>query len=79
MVDYDELMRILSIPRLNGSKAERETRQALINWISQRNIPFYLHNFRLYPHFFVSIGIWIILSRLLLAVSIWLRWGWKGG
>ena len=77
MVDYDELMRILSIPRLNGSKAERETRQALINWISQRNIPFYLHNFRLYPYFFVSIGIWIILSRLLLAVSIWLRWGWS--
>ena len=76
MVDYKELMRILSIPRLNGSSAERETREALIDWLNKNNIPFYLHNFRQYPYFFVSIGIWIILSRLLLAVSIWLRWGW---
>lgn len=76
MVDYTELMHILSKPRPSGSVAERKTREALGKWLAGREIPFQIHTFRLYPYFFVAIGIWLIFSRSLLALGIWLRWGW---
>lgn len=66
----------LSIPRPNGSLAERQTRQAIIDWLERRSMPYRLHGFRLYPNFFFAIGVWLILSRTLLAIAIWLRWGW---
>ena len=76
MVDYNELMQILSLPRHNGSKAEKQTRRALTGWLDKHQIPFSIDSFRLYPYFMVLIGLWLIFSRTLLAVAIWLRWGW---
>jgi hypothetical protein len=69
-------MQILSRPRPNGSEALEETRRSLVGWLEFRGIPYKLQNFDLYPFFFESLGIWFILSRLLLAISIWQRWGW---
>jgi len=76
MVDYQALMRILSVPRPNGSPAEAETRRALQDWLEQMGIPHRTHGFRLYPYFFESIGVWLIASRTLLALAVLLRWGW---
>lgn len=76
MVDYSELMEILSIPRPNGSPAERDTAKRLYSWLSRRGIPYQIQAFRSYPHFFEAIGIWLIVSRTLLALSVWMRWGW---
>lgn len=76
MVDYRELMGILSVPRPNGSAAERETEAALRAWLSRHNIPHEVHSFLLYPYFFECVGVWLILSRTLLAFAIWERWGW---
>jgi hypothetical protein len=76
MADFDELMKILSMPRPNGSPALERTRQSLVDWFKQRSIPIQLHAFRLYPYWGIAIGIWLILSRSLLALAIILRWGW---
>jgi hypothetical protein len=76
MVDYTELMEIFSRPRPNGSPGERLTSQAIQRWLAQRGIPHRIHHFRQYPYFFESIGIWLMLSRTLLAAAIWFRWGW---
>ncbi len=76
MIDYDELMAFLSIPRPNGSAAERETGRALQNWLARRALPHRVQAFRLYPYFFECVGVWLLLSRTLLSVAIWDRWGW---
>jgi len=76
MIDYQELMTILSVPRPNGSAAERKTRYALQDWLTRHGIPHRVQQFRLYPYFFECIGLWLILSRTLLAIAIWDRWGW---
>lgn len=76
MIDYAELMRFLSVPRPNGSPAEWETAHALGDWLTRREIPFHIYPFRLYPYFNEGIGLWIIASRTLLALSLVLRWGW---
>ena len=76
MVDYQELMTLLSVPRPNGSAAERETRRALGEWLARHGIAYRLQTFRLYPYFFECVGLWLILSRTLLALAIWERWGW---
>jgi hypothetical protein len=76
MIDYHELMSFLSVPRPNGSAALLQTCRALQDWLTQHGIPFGVHTFRLYPFFFECIGAWIILSRTLLALAVWLRWGW---
>jgi len=76
MVDYTELMDYLSMPRPSGSEDERKTVQALLEWLNRDTIAYQLHKFRLYPNFFITIGVWLILSRSLLVVSVWLRWGW---
>ncbi|HEU0297281.1 MAG TPA: M28 family peptidase [Anaerolineales bacterium] len=76
MTDYRELMEILSVPRPNGSASERETKCRLQDWLTRRGIPHRVHEFRLYPYFFECIGLWLILSRTVLAIAIWERWGW---
>jgi hypothetical protein len=76
LIDYQRLMTILSVPRPNGSQAEAETCQSLCTWLAEQEIPHRIHTFRLYPFYFEAIGIWIILSRTLLAIAIWSRWGW---
>ena len=76
MTDYHELMEILSVPRPNGSAAERQTGRALKDWLARHGIPFRRQAFRLYPYFFECIGLWLILSGGLLALAIWGRWGW---
>jgi len=76
MIDFHELMTILSIPRPNGSVAEIMTENSLRDWLTRHSIPHRTQTFLLYPFFFECIGLWIILSRSLLAVAIWARWGW---
>jgi hypothetical protein len=76
MPDYAGLMRILSTPRPNGSPAERQTLQALGCWLDRGGIPHKLHAFTLYPNFWPCIGLWLILSRTLLAWLVWQRAGW---
>lgn len=76
MTIYEELLDILTVPRPNGSQAERDTSRALQGWLEKRGIPFRVQAFRLYPYFFEAIGVWLVASRLLLALAIWLRWGW---
>jgi hypothetical protein len=75
-VDYAELMHILSRPRPSGSQAEYQSLQALQKWLERRSIPFQLHEFLLFPNFWLGIGLWLIFSRTLLAVLIWQRLGW---
>jgi len=76
MIDYRELMGILSVPRPNGSAAERATARALKEWLDRRGIHYRAHTFRLYPYFFECVGLWLILSRSLLALAVWANWGW---
>jgi len=76
MIDYHELMALLSIPRPNGSTAERETAHALKAWLNRHGIAYRTQAFRLYPYFFECVGLWLILSRTLLAIAVWDRWGW---
>jgi hypothetical protein len=76
MIDYPQLMDFLSVPRPTGTAAERKTARSLRDWLSQHNIDFKVHSFHLYPFFFECIGIWLILSRTLLAIAVWDRWGW---
>ena len=76
MIDFDVLMDILATSRPNGSKAERITLEALITWLTDHHIPFTTNSFRQYPYFFEAIGLWIILSRTLLAVAYFFHLGW---
>lgn len=76
MIDYHELMKLLSTPRPAGSRAAERVREGLLACCKRHQLPHRLHSFRLYPYFFVAIGLWLVLSRLLLAVAVWLRWGW---
>lgn len=69
-------MGLLSKPRPNGSLALRETRQALTGWLEAHSVPYRLHEFRCFPYFMPCIGLWLIFSRSLLALAVWLRWGW---
>jgi hypothetical protein len=75
VIDYRELMTILSVPRPNGSPAEGITRRALTAWLERKGIPYQLQPFKKFPFFFECLGVWLILSRGLLALAIWLRWG----
>lgn len=76
MADYRELMSFLSTPRPVGSAAEVETGRRLARWLTDRSIPCREQAFPLHPYFFEAIGLWLILSRTLLAAAVWLRWGW---
>lgn len=76
MINYSELISILSNPRPNGSRALFEVSHSLRKWLSDQGISINVQPFQLYPYFFELIGVWLILSRTLLALAIWLRWGW---
>lgn len=76
MVDYAELMTIFSRPRPNGSQGELATRSAIRTWLVRQKIPYKVHTFTQYPFFFESLGVWLLISRTVLAVSLWLRRGW---
>lgn len=74
--EYAMLMDLFSRPRPNGSTAEKDTSRAVQEWLRQRGIPFNVHTFTHYPYFFECIGAWLIVSRLVLAAAVWLRWDW---
>jgi hypothetical protein len=76
VVDFGELMSIFSQPRPNGSIAEEITCQQIQSWLKKHDISYQLHLFQICPFFFESIGIWLILSRSVLSIAIWLSWGW---
>jgi hypothetical protein len=76
MVDFAELMQWLSVPRPNGSAAARATARRLQAWLAGHGIPSRVHEFRLYPYYFEAIGVWLIVSRTLLAAAVWGQWGW---
>lgn len=65
--DYRDLMYVFSRPRPTGSEGEHATARAIRAWLEARHIPYRVHTFPLYPYFFESIGLWIILSRTVLA------------
>jgi hypothetical protein len=73
MVNYHTLMDILSVPRPNGSAAETKTRQELLAWLRENKVPCRQHVFRVQPFFFECIGLWLLVSRLLLALSVSFR------
>lgn len=73
---YRDLMHIFSRPRPPGSAGERATAQAIRTWLEARGIPYQTHTFTLYPFFFESIGLWILLSRTALALVAWFAPGW---
>jgi hypothetical protein len=76
-IDFAELMAILSRPRPNGSVALQEALKALQAWLEKNQIPYRLQPFRIYPYFFECIGLWLIVSRTLLAWSVWESQGWS--
>jgi hypothetical protein len=76
MDNFTELMGILSVPRPNGSQAERETLSALREWLARHNIDHHTHRFKLYPYSNEALGVWLILFSTLLTLSIVPRWGW---
>ena len=76
MVNFNELMQIFTTPRHNGTKALEETFQKITEWLNTHSIFYTIHEYRLYPYIFIATGIWIIISRTLLAISIWFKWGW---
>lgn len=74
--DISELMQLFSTPRPNDSPAVRRVYAAMQAWLTERGIPFREHTFRLYPLFWQGIGLWLAISRTLLALAVWLEWGW---
>ncbi len=76
MQEFSRLMQAFSIPRPNGSRAERATSTFIREWLEQRQIPYRIHRFTVNPYHFECLGLWFILSRTLLAVIVWLGRGW---
>jgi hypothetical protein len=74
--EFAQLMEHLSIPRPNGSPSERSAGQFIKAWAASHGIHYQVHAFRVLPYFFECIGIWLIVSRTLLAAALFLRWGW---
>jgi Peptidase family M28 len=74
--DYDELLRIFSVPRPSGSAGERATLAALRGWLARRGIAHTLLPFRLYPFSNELIGAWLLGSAALLTLTMLLRWPW---
>jgi hypothetical protein len=72
----DELLQLLSTPRQTGSRAAAQVYSGLKSWLERRGIAYSEHTFRLYPWFWPGIGVWLIVSRTLLAVAVWQGWGW---
>lgn len=77
MQELSRLMQAFSIPRPNGSRAERATSTFIREWLEQRGIPYRLHRFTVRPYHFECLGLWFIFSRTLLAAIVWLGHGWS--
>ncbi len=76
MTDYQTLMQVFSRPRPNGSAAERDTADFILEYFHQRGIPTEIHTFPSFPYLWQCIGLWLMTSRLLLVLAVWLGWGW---
>jgi hypothetical protein len=76
MPDYEAWMKLFSIPRPNGSAAERRTERAITRRLTALGIPYEIHSFRSYPHIWQCIGLWLIVSRTALVMAVWIGWGW---
>ena len=50
-------MNILSKPRPNGSKALQDTRDALVSWLSDHEIPYMYHSYQVRPYFMEAVGL----------------------
>jgi len=73
---FDDLISIFSSPRPNGSPGEKATLASAQAWLDLHGIPHSLQPFTQYPYYFECIGLWLIFSRTILALAVWLRWGW---
>ncbi len=73
---FTEWMEVFSKPRPNGSRALEQTFTAISEYLRYVGMEHEIHSFRLYDQFFTWIGIWLICSRSLLAVALWMHWGW---
>lgn len=76
MPDYEAWMKLFSIPRPNGSAAERRTERAITRRLTALGIPYEIHTFHSYPYIWQCIGLWLIVSRTALVMAVWLGWGW---
>ncbi len=74
--EFRELMKILSKPRPNGSKALKDTRDALGSWLSDHTIPYKWHSYKARPYFLEAMGISLLLPQTLLVLAVWFRLGW---
>lgn len=74
--DLNRLMNILSKPRPNGSKALQDTRDALVSWLSDHEIPYMYHSYQVRPYFMEAVGLSLLLPQALLVLAVWFRLGW---
>jgi hypothetical protein len=72
------LLTLLSAPRPNGSQVLKQTVEAVRAWLEREGIPVQSHHFTLHPYFMELLGIWMMLTGLLLPVAALARWGWGG-
>jgi hypothetical protein len=76
--EISTLVSFLSTPRPNGSQALKNTTEAVRGWLEERGISVQSQHFVLYPYFMELLGLWMVLTGLLLPVAALLRWGWGG-
>jgi hypothetical protein len=72
------LLTLLFAPRPNGSQALTQTVEAVRAWLEGEGIPVQPHHFTLHPYFMELLGIWMVLTGLLLPVAALGPWGWGG-
>jgi hypothetical protein len=76
--EFTDLLAILSIPRPNGSRALTRTVEAVRAWLEGEGVSVQPHRFILHPYFMELLGLWLILTGLLMPVAALGRWGWGG-
>ena len=77
-VEFSDLMSLLSISRPNGSRALKQTVEAVRAWLEEEGIPVQSHRFILSPYFMELLGLWMALTGPLLPVAALGRWGCGG-
>ncbi len=68
--------RAFTRPRPTGSRSERATARFLRFWLRANRVPFAVHRFPLYPFFFETIGLWLLLVGTLFFVALLLQGRW---
>ena len=68
-VEFSDLMSLLSISRPNGSRALKQTVEAVRAWLEEEGIPVQSHRFILSPYFMELLGLWMALTGPLLPVD----------